>query len=48
MKITGKELAMMGRNGHQSHYSGTGKHRDWKRQPKGGRSAQIRKAVREW
>jgi len=48
MKITGRELAQMGRNGHTTHFSGTGLHRNWKKQPKGGKKAQARKAIREF
>lgn len=34
--------------GHQGKCCGTGIHRDWKRQPKGGRGGQYRKAIKEY
>lgn len=48
MKITGKELAMMGRNGHRQHFTGTGIHISRKQKPKGNRSMLIAKAIKEW
>lgn len=33
--------------GHQSHFTGTGIHRDKRKQPKGGRRAQLVKAIRD-
>jgi len=33
--------------GHPVKIGGTGLHRDWKKQPKGGRSAQNKKAIKD-
>ena len=36
------------RSGHAGHVTGTGVHRDWKKQPKGGKSATARRSIGEW
>ena len=35
-------------SGHQPHATGTGAHRDKRKNPKGGRSATARRAIGEW
>lgn len=34
--------------GHQAHYTGTGPHRNKKKQPKGGKTHQAKKHIKEW
>ena len=34
--------------GHQPHWTGTGVHRDKRKQPKGGKTHQARKHIKEW
>lgn len=44
-RITKLEIILGGGNGHPKQFCGTGVHRNWKKQPKGGRKAVLRRAL---
>jgi hypothetical protein len=46
--ITKLDLIRGTRSGHAGHVTGTGVHRDWKKQPKGGRKRTTSRAIGEW
>jgi hypothetical protein len=47
-KLSSHEIAISGGAGPMRQFCGTGIHRDFKKQPKGGRRGQSTKAIREY